>query len=140
MFLNVKLRAFCHATEDLSKVRTAIEFLLPDSAILEKKMTGHHGNPIVFLETKTSKKSEIRDFWNRMKDSIPHINLLNELDSRIDEECVLRARLDKQKAYQGMMQMVKHEDVISVSSKIESYPKNREAALKNAEGYFEPTG
>ena len=38
------------------------------------------------------------------------------------------------------MQMVKHEDVISVSSKIESYPKNREVALKNAEGYFEPTG
>ncbi len=140
MFLNVKLRAFCHATEDLSKVRTAIEFLLPDSAIFEKNMTGHHGNPIVFLETKTSRKPEIRDFWNRMKDSIPRDDLLNELGSRIDGECVLHVRLDKQKAYQGKMQMVKHEDVISVSSKIESYPKNREAALKNAEGYFEQTG
>ena len=140
MFLNVKLRAFCHATEDLSKVRMAIGFLLPDSAMLEKMMTGHHGNPIVFLETKTSRKSEIRDFWNRMKDSVPHDDLLNELDSRIDGDCVLHARLDKQKAYLGEMQMVKHQDIISVSSKIESYPKKRETALTNVEDYFESTG
>jgi RNA binding exosome subunit len=140
VFLNVRLRAFCHATEDLSKVRTAIEFLLPDCTISEKKTTGHHGNPIVVLETRARRKPEIRDFWNRMKDSISPEVLMSELDSRIDGECVLHVRLDKQKAYQGKMQMVKHEDVISVSSKIESYPRKRETALKNAEDYFESKG
>jgi RNA binding exosome subunit len=34
------------------------------------------------------------------------------------------------------MEMVKHEDVITVSSKIETYPKKRKTALKNAEEFF----
>jgi RNA binding exosome subunit len=136
VFLNVRLRTFCHATEDQSSVKTALGFLLPDCEISERMTTGHHGNPIAVLEAKTERKPEIRRFWERVKDSITKEVLSNELESRIDGECVLHLRLDKQKAYQGKMEMVKHEDVITVSSKIETYPKKRETALKNAEGFF----
>jgi RNA binding exosome subunit len=136
MFLNVRLRAFCHATETPSNVKTALGFLLPDCEISESMTTGHHGNPISVLEAKTQKNSEIRRFWERVKDSIAEEILSNGLESRIDGECVLHLRLDKQKAYQGKMEMVKHEDVISVSSKIESYPKRRETALRKAEEFF----
>lgn len=140
MFLNVRLRTFCHATEDQSNVTTALGFLLPDCEISERMTTGHYGNPIAVLETKTERKPEIRRFWERVKDSITKEVLSNELESRIDGECVLHLRLDKQKAYQGKMEMVKHEDVITVSSKIESYPKKRETALKNAEEFFREQG
>jgi RNA binding exosome subunit len=140
VFLNVRLRAFCHATEDKTKVKTALGSLLPDCEISERMTTGHHGNPIAIFEAKTEKKPEIRRFWERVKDSIAKEVLSNELESRIDGECVLHLRMDKQKAYQGKMEMVKHEDIITVSSKIESYPRKRETALMKAEEFFREEG
>lgn len=132
----MSLRTFCHATEDPSRVRQALEFLLPDGTLTESKTTGHHGNPIVVYQTRTDKKSAARDFWRRMMESIRSEEMLAGLDMMIDENCVLHARLDKQKAYQGEIEIVKHEDVIAVSSKIESYPKKRDIALENAIQFF----
>lgn len=130
------LRTFCHATEDSSKIEQALEFLLPGGTASKSKTTGHHGNPIVVYELRTDRKSEARGFWKRFVDSIAGNDILAELDSMIDEDCVLHTRLDKQKAYLGEIEMVKHEDVIAVSSKIESYPKKREIAIKNAREFF----
>ena len=136
LFLNVNLRTFCHATEDPSRVRQALEFLLPDGTLTESRTTGHHGNPIVVFETRTDKKSTAKDFWKRMTESITSKEMLTSLDTMIDGNCVMHARLDKQKAYLGEIEIVKHEDVIAVSSKIESYPKKREIALENAIQFF----
>jgi RNA binding exosome subunit len=136
VFLNVSLRTFCHATEDCSKVEQALEFLLPDGATSKRNTTGHHGNPIVVYEVRTDRKSEAREFWKRMMESIASKDTLADLDSMVDEDCILHARLDKQKAYLGEIEIVKHEDVIAVSSKIESYPKKREIAIKNASEFF----
>jgi RNA binding exosome subunit len=140
VFLNVKFRAFCHATEDPSKVKAALDFLLPTGSISESKTAGHYGNPIVVLESRTSKKSEIRSFWERVGESVPKHELLDDISSRIDLQCVLHARLDKQKAYLGKIEIVEHEDVIVVSSKIESYPRKRETAISNAKDFFGRSG
>jgi RNA binding exosome subunit len=136
VFLYVKLRAFCQATEDSAKVRSAIDFLLPTGTLTERKTEGHHGNPILVLESKTEKRTEARQFWERLMNSAVGDELLDSLDSRIDEQCVLHARLDKQKAYLGEMGFVNQEDVITVYSKIESYPRKRETAVKNAEDFL----
>ncbi|MCK4443584.1 MAG: hypothetical protein KAW09_03505, partial [Thermoplasmata archaeon] len=89
MFLNVNLRTFCHATEDPSKVLQALEFLLPGGEMTERKTTGHHRNPILVCESRTEKKSEANLFWNRMADSVSQGYLLEDLESRIDDNCVL---------------------------------------------------
>lgn len=136
MFLNANLRTFCHATEDPTKVEQALEFLLPAGTPSKSHTTGHHGNPILVYEIRTDKKSEAREFWRRMMESTGGKHILANLDSMVDEDCVLHARLDKQKAYLGEIEMVKHEDVIAVASKIESYPKKREIAVKNAREFF----
>jgi RNA binding exosome subunit len=140
VFLNVRLRTFCHATENPSKVKRALEFLLPPGTISENRTTGHHGNPIVVYEVKTEKRTEIKRFWDIIKSSVPEEVLLEDLEERIDKDCVLYARLDKQKAYLGNIEMVKHEDVIAVTSKIESYPKNRTIAIRNAKEFFSGKG
>lgn len=140
MFLNVRLRTHCHATEDPTKVKGALEFLLPAEIVSENTTTGHHGNPIVVYEVKTEKKAEINRFWDRIRSSVPEDSLAGDLEERIDEECVLHMRLDKQKAYLGSIEMVKHEDVVSVTSKIESYPKRRSTAIQKAEEFFSKRG
>lgn len=140
MFLNVRLRTFRHATEDPSKVKHALEFLLPPGTISENRTTGHHGNPIVVYEVKTEKRTEIKRFWDMIKSSVPEEVLLEDLEERIDKDCVLYARLDKQKAYLGNIEMVKHEDVIAVTSKIESYPKKRTIAIQKAKEFFSEKG
>lgn len=140
MFLNVRLRAFCHATEDPSRVKGALEFLLPTGTVDEKETAGHHGNPIIVYEVKIEKKAEIRRFWDRIVSSVPKDTLLEDLENRIDRECILHVRLDKQKAYLGSIEMVRHEDVVSVTSKIESYPKKRRVAIQKAEDLFSKTG
>ncbi len=136
MFLNVNLRTFCHATEDPSKVSQALEFVLPSGKMTKRKTTGHHGNPILVYESRTGKKSEANLFWNRIANSVSQESLLEDLESRVDDNCVLHVRLDKQKAYLGNIEIVKHEDVIAVSSKIESHPKKKMIALNNAMKFF----
>ncbi len=130
------LRTFCHATEDPSKVKQALEFVLPGGELTENRTTGHYRNPIIVFETKTEKKSDAVEFWKRIVESVPSERMVHDLETLIDENCILHARLDKQKAYLGKIEMVKHEDVISVSSKIESYPRRREIAIKNAREFF----
>lgn len=136
MFLNVRLRAFCHATENPSKVKDALEFLLPGGIVQENTTTGHHGNPIVIYEVRSEKKSEVKSFWDRITSSVPKGPLLEDLENRIDDDCVLHARMDKQKAYLGSIEMVRHEDVVTVMSKIESYPRNRRVAIQKAIEFF----
>jgi len=140
VFLNVNLRVFCHATEERSKVKQALEFLLPGGTLTESQTEGHHGNPIVIYEMKTGKRSDANKFWKGIRESVSREELVDGIEARIDKDCVLYLRLDKQKAYLGKTEMVKHEDVIAVSSKIESHPKKRETAIKNALEFFENSG
>lgn len=132
----MSLRTYCHATEDPSKVKQALKFLLPGGKLAERKTTGHHGNPIMVYEVRVDKSSEAREFWKRMMESMTQDEMLENLDTMVDDDCVLHARLDKQKAFLGKIELVKHEDVIAVSSKIESYPRKKKTALKSAIEFF----
>ena len=57
----IDIRVFAHATEDPTKVQTAVKNLLPENCsetlIFEQtNCTGHHGNPIILFTSKLTDK------------------------------------------------------------------------------------
>ena len=108
MISYVEIRAFAHATEDVDKVVQAVKNLLPQQASEElvfKKtsLKGHHGNPIVLVETKIQGKTMIKAFVERLSSGLSTLD--REFLSRNFEQHVrkgsLYLRFDKQSAFMG---------------------------------------
>jgi hypothetical protein len=60
----IEVRVFSHATEDDEKVISTVRKVLPEelsvAAVFQKSsLTGHHGNPIIILETKLTDKQAL---------------------------------------------------------------------------------
>jgi hypothetical protein len=102
----VDIRTFAHATEDLDKVLSAVHNALPaeliDSITFKKTgVTGHHGNPIVLLETRVKEKSAAQAVFRKMASGLNMLDkeLLGiEIQNHL-EKGNLYIRLDKQTAY-----------------------------------------
>jgi RNA binding exosome subunit len=108
----IDIKFFAHATEDLEKVMEAVRHILPVNRVEEiefKKdsLKGHHGNPIVFFETKVEGKELVK----AVIDSV--FSRLSELDKEVlrreiamyVEKGSLYLRLDKQAAFQGVVKL-----------------------------------
>jgi hypothetical protein len=108
----IDIKFFAHATEDLEKVMEAVRHILPANRVEEIKfkkdsLKGHHGNPIVFFETKVEGKELVK----AVIDSI--FSRLSELDKEVlrreiamyVEKGSLYLRLDKQAAFQGVVKL-----------------------------------
>jgi len=83
------------------------------------------------LSTSLRKKEGLK-FFGRLREILPQREmerLRRELDLRVDDECNLHFRLDKQAAYQGLARLTDSGDAIMVSAHLESYPARRERAL-----------
>ncbi len=135
-FHSLSFRTFCQATEDEAKVVQALRFVTGAEAVERSVSEGYHGNKIIVLESAITSRKKIDSFFSRLSRSELE-QILATLDSRVDEECALFFRLDKQDAYQEKLRLTSGEDVISVRGKIECYPKRRETALTGAREYFE---
>lgn len=135
-FHYLAFRTFCQATEDEEKVVQALKFVSGVDAIEKCASEGYHGNRIVVLESAIRSKKRIEAFFGRISNS-DIAQILETIEQRIDEECSLFFRLDKQEACLGRLVLTKGEDVISVRAKVECYPKRRESALEQARQYFE---
>jgi len=128
-------RTFCHATEDLDRVRTALENAVGESELRVSKTEGHHGNLITILET-TVEDADMMDrfFSNLGRDDVEE--LLSSLNSRIDDSCNLFIRLDKQSAFKGEMKLGRNDDVISVRVHVLSFPSKCEVAASTVKEYL----
>jgi len=135
-FHYLSFRTFCQATEDEEKVVQALKFVSGVDAVERNASEGYHGNKIVVLEGAIRSKKRIDAFFGRLSNS-DIAKILETLEQRVDEECALFFRLDKQEAYLGRLILAKSEDVISVRAKVECYPRRRESALEQARRYFE---
>ena len=62
--------------------------------------------------------------------------LKNELHERIDDDCRLHIRFDKQAAYEGKVQLAITTDAIAAEIKIKAYPAKRENAVIEAGKIF----
>ncbi len=136
MFHYVLLHAIVHSTEEIGRVISALRFLLQvdgdDYAVSQSRVKGHYGNEMVLLEAKLTKSKDIRRFLDLISDQLPPSDLSrlrSEMSERVDDECVLHIRFDKQEAFMGRLALAKRGDVISARLKIKAYPASKENAL-----------
>ncbi len=136
-FRRLDFRVHVHATEEEDRVREALAFLSGVEYPAEEQAKGHHGNPISILIASLNRPSDIRAFWDRVRDHGQMAPLLAELGKRLDARGQLFLRFDKQEAYRGRMKLVRHDDVVSVKGKVAAYPARRERALEVSRAYLE---
>lgn len=135
-FAGLHARAFCHATEDLDKVKTALRNTVGEADILTSRTEGHHGNPITIVETSVVTMEEISSFFERLgKDDLRIV--LDTLPSRVDDGCNLFIKIDKQAAYEGRIRMGHNGNVISVRVKVRAFPATCEVAQATARAFIE---
>ncbi len=129
-FHYVDLRAFSYATEDEKRVEAALRSLLPDDAEIERmENVGHHGDRIVVLSARIDVADGMRHVLDRLSQLDDLDRILAELDRRVDDNCALFMRLDKQAAFRGDVALGSG---ITVRAKVEAYPAKKAAAVENA--------
>ncbi|MCW4017908.1 MAG: hypothetical protein NWF00_04410 [Candidatus Bathyarchaeota archaeon] len=114
----VDIRVFSHATEDLTKVETAVRNILPETlaqdAVFNKvNCVGHHGNPIVTVETKLSDRALLLSVLEKIGTSLSSLDkeqLDEDMKSRIEKHN-LYLRFDKQNAFLGTLKLTSNDPI-----------------------------
>jgi len=143
---HIILRVIAHATEDISRVHTALDFFLSGAGIREEsklveeiQAEGHHGNPITILSVQLKKKADCLGFAHFVREKFSDedvARLREEMPERLDDNQVFHLRFDKQAAYLQQVKLTNSSDAITAKVKIETYPKNREKAGAIVEELF----
>ncbi len=127
-FISVHVRAFCHATEDQTKVETAVRNVAGDLELSSKKTVGHHGNPLIVIEGEAIGSDAAKGVLARLSDD-DLMSLADTAEGRMDESCNLFFRLDKQKAFAGETALTRSEDAVAVRIKVSAFPARTEGAV-----------
>lgn len=129
-FHYVDLRAFCYATEEEPRVVEALRTILPEEVDLERRETrGHHEDRIVVLSARVDTADAMRAVIDRLRELDSMETVLGELDERIDDDCSLYVRLDKQAAFRGEVRLGAG---LLLRAKVEAYPARKATAVENA--------
>lgn len=146
MIHHIILRVIAHATEDISRVREALDFFLSGAGVREGsklieeiQAEGHHGNPITILSVQLKKKADCLSFAHFVRERFSEkdvARLREEMPERLDDNQVFHLRFDKQAAYLQQVKLTDSSDAITAKVKIETYPKNREKAGAIVEELF----
>jgi hypothetical protein len=120
----------------------ALELFLPDRGrcVVESvKVEGHYGNEMLLLQVKMKNSKDVKYFVDLIKDrlSLDDLDRLRaELPERVDDDCVLHIRFDKQKAFMGEVALATSQDVISAQLKIRAYPALKQKAIEAVSKLF----
>ena len=106
----IDIRVFAHATEDPTKVQTAVQNLLPEelaqTLVFEKtECTGHHGNPIILFTAKLEDKKLLPKAMEKVGAELGILDK-EELQQNLKlhvEKGNLYLRFDKQSAFLGAL-------------------------------------
>jgi RNA-binding protein len=131
---HITFRAFAAATEDEERVKAALSIFVPLDKINISTATGHFDNVIKILEA-TVRRREGLTFFELLREQLPEEErerLRQDVPRRMDEECELHLRLDKQAAYKGRVELTDSKDAIVASAHIETYPARYEDAVRIA--------
>ena len=129
-FHYVDLRTFSYATEDEKRVEDALRSLLPEDAEVDRvENVGHHGDRIVVLSARIEVADGMRHVLDRLSELDDLDRVLAELDQRVDDNCALFMRIDKQAAFRGDVALGPG---ITVRAKVEAYPAKKATAVENA--------
>ncbi|OKY78242.1 MAG: Exosome subunit RNA binding protein with dsRBD fold [Candidatus Methanohalarchaeum thermophilum] len=136
----IDLRTFCYSTESFEKVKAAFNQVIPqDQEINIEEIEGNFGNEIKILKLRVKKSRKIRDLTNEIKSRINEDELKrlkSELPVRLDDNCSLFIRFNKQRAYKEDLELTDSGNAIVLRFKIAAYPAKREKALEIAKEIF----
>jgi RNA binding exosome subunit len=136
---NIVFRAIARATESEDRVKTALSLFIFNNEIETIVTEGHFGNRITIMKSRL-KGRDCNRFIDVMKSGLSEPDfqkLRNELYDRVDDECVLHIRLDKQTAYSGAVKLASSAaDTIIAEIKLRAYPARPDNAIAIAENIF----
>jgi len=133
---SVEVSTIAHATDDLEKILSTLNRLIPDSLrgrqlFTRRYLQGHYGNPIVTFEAHLTAPSDIEDFkgffLNQLLDA-ERLSIVRDLDRHIDPEGNLYVRIDKQRLFRGVARLGQ-DDPIRVRMKFTKFAGNTTALM-----------
>ena len=131
----VRVQTFCYATEKRELLEETMTELLGTDEFQEDISEGEHGNIMTILETRLTKQREFNSLFKKLGPEICQW-ILDDIDNRIDEDCVFYMRLDKQKAVQGIYEVAHHGDVVAITGKVQSHPARKDVAVRVMSGFL----
>ena len=125
----IRVQAFCYATERRELLEETMAELFGTDEFAEERSEGEHGNVMTILEARLSKQREFTALFRKLgKDICDWI--IEDIDNRVDDDCMFYIRLDKQKAVQGEYSVAHHGDVFAITGKVQSHPAKKEVAVR----------
>ena len=127
----VEARAHSRATEVRERVRLAVLNLYPEEyrdgvKIRETKTESHHHIPIIVITASLGNRkgceATLDSLFQKLSKS-DRKDVLRTLDLRLNEQCTLFLRIDKQSSLIECVELSNGPDSISVSIHIRQYPR-----------------
>jgi len=126
----LRIQIFCYATENEELIHDSMEELLGTDEFECDVAESEHGNHLLIFRTELTKQKSFNTVFEKFgKELIDKI--LDNIEKKIDDDCVFYLRLDKQKLVEGVYKIAHHGDVISLTGKVVSHPARKEIAVKN---------
>ena len=132
----LRVQTFCYATERKELIGETMAELLGTDEFEVDVSEGEHGNTMLILSQRLTKQKEFNALFSKLGKGIRDA-IVEDIDNRIDEDCVFYIRLDKQKAVQGSYDIAHHGDVISITGKVQSHPARKDVATRNMLAFLE---
>ena len=126
----LRVETFCYATEKEELVSQTFRDLIGTDEFQTDVSESEHGNQMLILQHMATKQREMDEIFSRLGKELLQA-LSDDLENRIDEDCVFYTRLDKQRAVCGEYKVAHHGDVISITGKVASNPARKEVAMEN---------
>lgn len=136
---SIKLSVFVKEGEDKEKIKTTllkiIPFNLEQEKILigQKKAIGFNEKEILIYEIILEKERHINSFienLNKILDNEVKERLLNQADTRLDEECNFFLRFNKEKLLNNEFWLTDQGNCFHIKINIAVFPKKKENALE----------
>jgi RNA binding exosome subunit len=144
---NIKLSVFSHEEDDLDKLAQTITKLCPFDLEQEKLQlkqstaTGFKERKIKIFEILLTKERHTTKFLNHLKQNLSDDQrqlLINQTESRLDQELDFFIRLDKQKLLnENQFWITDSGNCFHIKISIAAYPANRETGLKVVKEWLE---
>ena len=135
----VRVQTFCYATEKRELLEETMTELLGTDEFEEEISEGEHGNVMTILEARLTKQREFNALFKKLGPEICGW-IVDDIENRIDDDCVFYIRLDKQKAVQGIYEVAHHGDVIAITGKVQAHPAKKEVAVRTLREFLTGLG
>ena len=131
----VRVQTFCYATEKRELLEETMTELLGTDEFEEEISEGAHGKVMTILEARLTTQREFNALFRKLGPEICGW-IVDDIENRIDDDCVFYIRLDKQKAVQGQYEVAHHGDVVAITGKVQAHPAKKDVAVRTLKEFL----